>query len=68
MGPNQTKKLLYNKGNNHKNKKQSTEWDKIFANNMTDKGLIFKIYKQLIKHNTKKKTPLNDPIKNGHKA
>ena len=26
---------------------QSTEWEKIFAN-MTDKGLISKVYKQLI--------------------
>ena len=24
------------------------QWEKIFANNVTDKGLIFKIYKQLM--------------------
>ena len=29
-------------------KKQPTEWEKIFANEATNKGLIFKIYKQLI--------------------
>ena len=29
-------------------KRQSSEWDKIAANEMTDKGLISKIYKQLI--------------------
>ena len=27
----------------HKAKRQSTEWEKIFANDMTDKGLIFTI-------------------------
>ena len=39
MGPNQTYKLLQ-QGNLNKMKKQPTEWEKIFANNATDKGLI----------------------------
>ena len=30
-------------------KRQSSEWEKIIANEATDKGLIFKIYKQLYK-------------------
>ena len=30
------------------------EWEKIFANDVTDKGL-YKIYKQLIQLNSKKK-------------
>ena len=32
----------------NKMKRQSTEWEKIFANHMSDKGLISKIYKELI--------------------
>jgi len=31
-----------------KKKRQPTEWEKIFANNMTNKGLISTLYKQLI--------------------
>ena len=32
----------------NKTKRQPTEWEKIFANNATDKELISKIYTQLI--------------------
>ena len=31
----------------NKMKRQPSEWEKIFANEATDKGLISKIYKQL---------------------
>ena len=31
----------------NKTKRQSTEWKKIFVNDVTDKGLLSKIYKQL---------------------
>ena len=51
MGPNQTYKLLHSKGNHKKKKKkkrQTTEWEKIVANDATDKGFTSKIYKQLI--------------------
>ena len=35
-------------------KRQPIEWEKIFANDMTDKGLITKICKKLLKCNIKK--------------
>ena len=40
----------------NKTKRQPTEWEKIFANDLPDKGLVFKISKELIKLNSKKQT------------
>ena len=39
----------------NKRKRQPTEWEKIFANILTDKELISKVHKQLIQLNIKKK-------------
>jgi len=48
------KSLCTEKETMNKMKRQPTEWKKIFANDISDKGLISKMYKELVQLNTKK--------------
>lgn len=61
--PPQTKKLLHGKGNHQQNKRQPTELEKISANQISDRRLIFKIYKRT--HTTQQQKPQTIQLKNG---
>ena len=60
MGPDKLKRFCTAKEIISKMQKQPSESEKILANETTDKGLISKIYKQLLQLNTRK---TNNPIK-----
>ena len=57
--PTRIKSFCTTKETISKVKRQPSEWEKIIANEETDKYLISKIYKQLLQLNTRK---INDPI------
>ena len=55
QGLHQTKNFMHSKKKKiNKMKRKPTEWDKIFANHIPVKGLIFKIYKESTQLNNKK--------------
>ena len=54
------KNFCTEKETTNKVKRQPSEWEKIIANETTGKGLISKIYKQLIQLNIRQ---ANNPIK-----
>ena len=61
MGPNQTYKFCTTKETIKKTRRQTTDWEKIFANDATDKSFISKI--QLIPlHNNKKTKKINQKL------
>ena len=55
MAPNQIDKLLHSKGNHKENETTIYRLRGNFTNDVTNKGLVSKIYKQLIQFNNKKK-------------
>jgi hypothetical protein len=60
MGLHEIKKLLYNKKMVSNLKRPPTEWEKISAGYISDKGLITRLYKELKKLNSPK---INEQIK-----
>ena len=54
------KSFCTTKGTLSKVKRQPSDWEKIIANEATDKRLISKIYKQLLQLNSRK---IDDPFK-----
>ena len=60
MGPFKLKSFCTTKETINKVKRQPSEWEKITANEATDKELTSKLYKQFMQLHTRK---MNNPIK-----
>jgi hypothetical protein len=60
MGQHEFRKLCTTKEKVSKLKRPPTEWEKIFAGYISDKGLITRIYSELKRLNSSK---INEPIK-----
>ena len=66
MGLIKLKSFYTAKETTDKTKRQPTKWETILVNDVTDKGIISNIYKQLIQLNINKKN--KNQIKNGQKT
>ena len=62
MGPLKLTSFCTAKETKKKTKRQLTEWEKIVSNDEMNKGLISRIYKQLIQLNSKKSQHHNGKI------
>ena len=51
---------MHNKENKKQNEKKTHDWDKMFAHDVTDMGLVSKLYKQLMRFNI---IQTNKPLK-----
>jgi hypothetical protein len=57
----ETKRLLHSKGGSHQTEETAFRMEEIFTSNISEKGLITTIYKQLKKLTSQKpKNPLNN--------
>ena len=63
MGPNETPQLCTAKETVTRVNWQPTEWEKIFATCLSEKGLIARIYKELKQIYKKKKKPIQKWVK-----
>ena len=57
MGPSQTYKLFHIKKKKNRKKRQPIELEKLFINDVTNKGLISKICEQIIQQKQKINNP-----------